>query len=121
MTPAASCCTSLVGAGTLPEDMERRILEHAEGNPFFLEELVRSLVDAGALVRDDDGWRFDHEAEVEIPPTVEKVILARIDRLDPRRARRADGRVGARPAVRAAAAGGRDRRRRGRAQSLSPS
>ena len=74
---------SLVGEGTLPEDMERRILEHAEGNPFFLEELVRSLADAGALVRDGDGWRFDHDVEVEIPPTVEKVILARIDRLEP--------------------------------------
>ena len=74
---------SLVGAGTLPEEMEGRILEHADGNPFFLEELVRSLADAGSLVRDGDGWRFDHEAEVEIPPTVEKVILARIDRLDP--------------------------------------
>jgi ABC-type oligopeptide transport system substrate-binding subunit/class 3 adenylate cyclase len=74
---------SLVGAGTLPEDMERRILEHAEGNPFFLEELVRSLADAGSLVRDGDIWRFDHEADVEIPPTVEKVILARIDRLEP--------------------------------------
>ena len=74
---------SLVGTGTLPEDMEARILEHADGNPFFLEELVRSLADAGSLVRDGDGWRYDHEADVEIPPTVEKVILARIDRLDP--------------------------------------
>ncbi|MBA3737225.1 MAG: AAA family ATPase, partial [Actinobacteria bacterium] len=73
---------SLVGSGTLPEDMERRILEHAEGNPFFLEELVRSLADAGSLEREGDTWRFDHEAEVEIPPTVEKVILARIDRLE---------------------------------------
>ena len=73
---------ALVGDGTLPPDMERRILDHAEGNPFFLEELVRSLVDAGSLVRDGDGWRFDHEADVEIPPTVEKVILARIDRLE---------------------------------------
>ena len=44
---------SLVGAGTLPEDMEQRILEHADGNPFFLEELVRSLADAGSLVRDE--------------------------------------------------------------------
>ena len=35
--------------------MERRILEPAEGNPFFLEELVRSLVDAGALVHDERG------------------------------------------------------------------
>ena len=73
---------SLVGAGTLPEDVADRILEHAEGNPFFLEELVRSLVDAGSLVREGDGWRFDHRAELEIPPTVEKVVLARIDRLD---------------------------------------
>jgi ABC-type oligopeptide transport system substrate-binding subunit/class 3 adenylate cyclase len=73
---------SLVGEGTLPDEVERRILQHAEGNPFFLEELVRSLVDSGSLVRDGDGWRFDHETEVEIPPTVEKVILARIDRLD---------------------------------------
>ena len=65
------------------ETMEERILEPAEGNPFFLEELVRSLVDAGALRRDGDGWRFDHAIEVEIPPTVEKVVLARIDRLAP--------------------------------------
>ena len=63
--------------------MERRILEPAEGNPFFLEELVRSLVDSGALVREGEGWRFDHAVEVEVPPTVEKVILARIDRLQP--------------------------------------
>ena len=72
---------SLTG-GTLPADLARRILAQAEGNPFFLEELVRSLVDAGALVRDERGWRFDHEAAIEIPQTVERVIVARIDRLD---------------------------------------
>ena len=74
---------ALVGEGTLPAEMERRILEPVEGNPFFLEEVVRSLVDAGALVREEAGWRLDHEVPVEVPPTVEKVILARIDRLDP--------------------------------------
>ncbi|HET8525118.1 MAG TPA: AAA family ATPase, partial [Actinomycetota bacterium] len=74
---------ALVGEGTLPPEMERRILEPAEGNPFFLEELVRSLVDEGALVPEGGGWRFDHAVEVEVPPTVEKVILARIDRLQP--------------------------------------
>ena len=74
---------ALVGETTLPGDMQRRILEPAEGNPFFLEELVRSLVDAGALVHEGDAWRFDHAVEVEVPPTVEKVILARIDRLEP--------------------------------------
>jgi ABC-type oligopeptide transport system substrate-binding subunit len=73
---------ALVGDATLPPDVERRILEPAEGNPFFLEELIRSLVDAGAVVHDEVGWRFVHDAPLEVPPTVEKVILARIDRLD---------------------------------------
>ena len=73
---------SLVGEGTLPGPVEERILESAEGNPFYLEELVGTLADTRVLVRDDEGWRFDHDAEIVIPPTVEKVILARIDRLD---------------------------------------
>jgi ABC-type oligopeptide transport system substrate-binding subunit/class 3 adenylate cyclase len=72
---------ALVAPATLPADLERRVLEAADGNPFFLEELVRSLADVGALVRTDDGWRFDHAVEVEVPPTVEKAILARLDRL----------------------------------------
>ena len=68
---------SLVGPGTLPPELEWRLLDQAEGNPFYLEELIRSLVDSGALVRDDGGWRFDHDVAVSVPPTVEKVILAR--------------------------------------------
>jgi ABC-type oligopeptide transport system substrate-binding subunit/class 3 adenylate cyclase len=75
---------ALVGERTLPEEMERAVLAPAEGNPFFLEELVRSLEDAGALVREGDRWRFDHLVEIEIPPTIEKALLARIDRLEPR-------------------------------------
>ncbi len=73
---------SLVTPGTLPTTMEQHILARAEGNPFFLEETVRALIDAGALVRHGDRWRYDHDVAVEIPRTVEKVILARIDRLD---------------------------------------
>jgi ABC-type oligopeptide transport system substrate-binding subunit/class 3 adenylate cyclase len=72
---------ALVAPATLPAELERRVLEAADGNPFFLEELVRSLADVGALVRTDDGWRFDHAVEVEVPPTVEKAILSRLDRL----------------------------------------
>jgi ABC-type oligopeptide transport system substrate-binding subunit/class 3 adenylate cyclase len=72
---------ALVAPATLPVELERRVLEAADGNPFFLEELVRSLADVGALVREDEGWRFDHAVEVEVPPTVEKAILARLDRL----------------------------------------
>ncbi|HZT94999.1 MAG TPA: ABC transporter substrate-binding protein [Gaiellaceae bacterium] len=72
---------ALVAPATLPAELERRLLDAADGNPFFLEELVRSLADVGALVRAGGGWRFDHAVEVEVPPTVEKAILARLDRL----------------------------------------
>jgi ABC-type oligopeptide transport system substrate-binding subunit/class 3 adenylate cyclase len=72
---------SLVGDKTIPVELEEHILASAEGNPFYLEELVAALVDTGVLVRAGDDWRFEHEAEIVIPPTVEKVILARIDRL----------------------------------------
>ncbi|HEY3050134.1 MAG TPA: ABC transporter substrate-binding protein [Gaiellaceae bacterium] len=72
---------SLFGAGTIPPELEQQILDGAEGNPFYLEELVGTLTETGVLVREDGSWRFDHQAEIVIPPTVEKVILARIDRL----------------------------------------
>jgi ABC-type oligopeptide transport system substrate-binding subunit/class 3 adenylate cyclase len=74
---------ALVGRDTFPGDMADRIVRPAEGNPFFLEEIVRSLVDGGALTRESESWRFDHAVPIEIPPTVEKVILSRIDRLSP--------------------------------------
>ena len=77
----AELLASLVGASTLPDELSRRLLAQAEGNPFYLEELIRSLVDSGALVRDGDGWRFEREVEVSVPPTVERAIVARIDRL----------------------------------------
>jgi class 3 adenylate cyclase/tetratricopeptide (TPR) repeat protein len=71
----------LIGTGTLPERLEGQLLERAEGNPFYLEELVRSMVDAGALLRTPTGWRFESDVAVEVPDTVEKVVLARVDRL----------------------------------------
>ena len=48
---------ALVGADTLPAELEALLLDRAEGNPFFLEELVRSLADAGALHHDEVRWR----------------------------------------------------------------
>lgn len=74
---------ALVGHGTLPGDVERRIIDTAEGNPFYLEELVRSLIDDDALVAEEGGWRFEHGTAVDIPPTIERLIISRIDRLSP--------------------------------------
>ena len=72
---------TLVGRGTLPAAAEERVLASADGNPFYLEELVRSLIDAGVLVREGHGWRFSHDTPVEVPATIEKVIMARVDRV----------------------------------------
>ena len=75
---------SLPGAGAVPDAIQKAILDATEGNPFFLEELFRSLADTGMLVVDADGrWRFEARGGPHIPRTVERVLLARIDRLPP--------------------------------------
>jgi len=74
----------LLSVADLPGSVRRRILERAEGNPFFLEEIVRHLIDEGVIVRDADRWRAASTiAEVQIPDTVQAVLAARIDLLDP--------------------------------------
>ena len=73
----------LMGAAQLPADLQALILDKADGNPFFVEELVRSLHELG-VVR-EDGDRVVSRAgldRVVVPDTVEEIILARIDRLD---------------------------------------
>ena len=73
--------SDLVGKGTLPEDLESLLLQRAEGNPFYLGELLRSLRDTGAIVKTAGRWTFDRDVPFELPETVERVVLARIDRL----------------------------------------
>lgn len=74
----------LLGSETLDENLERRVVEVADGNPLYLEELVRSLVDAGEGGRGERRGRLAPGAPVALPETIEKVILARTDRLLPR-------------------------------------
>ncbi len=75
--------SDLVGEDTLPPGLESILLGRAEGNPFYLRELLRSLQDTGAVVQDAGRWTFDPGVAVEVPETVERVVLARIDRLPP--------------------------------------
>ena len=58
------------------------VLSRAGGNPLFVEEIVRSLVNAGLLVRRDDRWICAQDCEsVNIPPTLHGLLLSRVDRL----------------------------------------
>ncbi len=68
--------------GTLPLGMEM-LLERTQGNPFFIQELVRALVSSGALAQDGRGrWMLTRPADqVALPTSVEGLIMARLDRL----------------------------------------
>ncbi len=75
---------SLLEGGEIPEELLGRVVETAGGNPFYLSELIRSLVGSGALVREGTTWVATDGASVELPTTIEKVILARLDALPTR-------------------------------------
>jgi class 3 adenylate cyclase/tetratricopeptide (TPR) repeat protein len=59
------------------------LLTRAEGNPLYLEEVIRSLIDANALLKDEAGhWQIvNDEAVRQVPDTLQGVIMARLDRL----------------------------------------
>ncbi|OQA23287.1 MAG: Adenylate cyclase 2 [Chloroflexi bacterium ADurb.Bin360] len=81
---------NLLRVAILPAELRSHILDRAEGNPFYVEEIVRSLMDTG-VIRYDPGlglWQLTQEpAAVTIPDTLQGVLLARMDRL-PAEARR---------------------------------
>jgi class 3 adenylate cyclase len=72
----------LLDIDSLPEDLRHVIRARAEGNPFFVEEVLRMLIDEGRLQRAGDGWRLTGDpASLEIPDTLQGVLASRIDRL----------------------------------------
>ena len=78
---AARMLEALLGS-ELPARLRRIAIESAEGNPFFLEELVAALIDRGFLTAQDGGWRLrDLPPHLEVPDTVQSVLAARIDLL----------------------------------------
>jgi predicted ATPase len=63
--------------------LKRLIVEKTEGNPFYMEETVQVLLDEGALVRNGTVKLIRPLSELKIPPTVQAILAARIDRLQP--------------------------------------
>jgi class 3 adenylate cyclase/tetratricopeptide (TPR) repeat protein len=73
---------NLLDVKDMPPAVRTLIMERSEGNPFFLEEVIRSLIDSGHLMRENGHWRATAEiASVTIPDTLAGVLAARIDRL----------------------------------------
>src|SRR5262245_29778241 len=79
---ATRLAANVIGADALPAAVAGRVLATSEGNPLFLGELVRMLVDDGALKREGDRWIAAVDlATVEMPPTIQALLAARIERL----------------------------------------
>lgn len=75
---------NLLGGPVLTGPLGRRIVETAEGNPLFVEEMIGMLVDAGVLVEDQGSWNLVGDVDrVDVPPTIQALLAARLDRLPP--------------------------------------
>ena len=71
-------------AGGLPDRLREVVVERAEGNPFFVEELLATLIDTGRLRPSNGGWALaDLPADFSVPDSVQAVLAARIDLLEP--------------------------------------
>ena len=78
----------LLNVDGLGDDTRVAILARAEGNPFFLEEILRQLIDEGCIVHEDGRWKATARLPaIELPDTVQGVLAARIDLLQPREKR----------------------------------
>jgi tetratricopeptide (TPR) repeat protein len=82
---SAQLVRNLLAIESLPSRVREMILRKAEGNPFFLEEIIRALIDAGGVVHAPTTGRWQATAQIEsitIPDTIQGVIMARVDRLE---------------------------------------
>ncbi|MGD2272248.1 MAG: tetratricopeptide repeat protein [Desulfobacterales bacterium] len=73
---------ALIPKHRLPHNFSRLILNKAEGNPLYLEEILKSLKERNIIIKDSSGHRLaKNTKEIEIPETIQEIVLARVDRL----------------------------------------
>jgi predicted ATPase len=73
---------TLLGAGTLPPAAHDRIVQAAEGNPLFVQQMLSMLIDDGILAPDGEGWTLTTDlGSLQLPPSISALLTARLDRL----------------------------------------
>ena len=85
LSPEASreLMEALLQAHELPGDFLGRIAERAEGNPLFIEEMLKSVLESAAIRREDGIWKAESDLhDLDMPDTIESVLSTRIDGLD---------------------------------------
>ena len=83
LSVAQNMLASLLKTETIPAELKRWVQSKAEGNPFYLEELVNSLIESETLSRDNGSWKLTRSlSESGIPSSLHGLITGRLDRLD---------------------------------------
>jgi len=83
LSVAQNMLASLLKTETIPPDLKRWVNSKAEGNPFYLEELVNSLIESDTLARDNGSWKLTRTlTESDIPSSLHGLISGRLDRLE---------------------------------------
>jgi class 3 adenylate cyclase len=77
----ASLIDAIPGGATIPAELRTRILATVEGNPLFLEEMVRMVVEASGGPGGQTGNVRRPAADVVLPPTIQALLAARVDQL----------------------------------------
>jgi class 3 adenylate cyclase len=79
----ATMARGILEIATLPDELATLLASKAEGNPLFIEEVTKSLLEEGVLRRDDDRIVLTRAlADVAVPDSIHGVLMARLDRLD---------------------------------------
>ncbi|MDA9761640.1 AAA family ATPase [Desulfobacterales bacterium] len=74
---------SLLDSPQIPDELRYFIQQKVEGNPFYLEEVINTLIETGSLVSDGDNWQITRSLDLEdVPTTIQGVLAARLDRLE---------------------------------------
>jgi class 3 adenylate cyclase/tetratricopeptide (TPR) repeat protein len=82
-TEAQGMVESLLKTETIPAELKNFVQRKAEGNPFYLEEVINSLIETETLTEKDKTWVLTRPlAGIDIPSTIQGVISARLDRLE---------------------------------------
>ena len=80
---SAAIAERVLSVSALPEPVRNLIASKGEGNPFYIEEVTRSLVESGVLTASNGSYALERPLDqVRVPNTIQEVILSRIDRLE---------------------------------------
>ena len=79
---AQQVVTNLIGAAGLPDALIKRIVDAAEGNPLYVEQMLAMLIDTGAVRQEGGEWvGVQTQADIAVPPTIHALLEARLDNL----------------------------------------